>query len=224
MPVVVTGDSWLLRRVAVEALARTAPEVRVWVEHRSIGKRFRELGAKVAVGAFDDVDTLATVMDGAHTVCHVPLLITESGEMTGDVSWNEKECERFTAGSTRPPVEAAREAGIQRFILVSYPGANQEATNPYLRGLGEAEAVVASSGIEHVVVRCTHVYDPGSEWIHRLAESGGVLQRRGQGPEATLPGSGHQLVAPVDARDVAGVLAAADDRERIRSGTYGLEG
>jgi uncharacterized protein YbjT (DUF2867 family) len=33
-----------------------------------------------------------------------------------------------------------------------------------------------------------------------------------------------QAVAPVEVGDVAAVLAAADDREGIRPGTYGLEG
>jgi uncharacterized protein YbjT (DUF2867 family) len=37
-------------------------------------------------------------------------------------------------------------------------------------------------------------------------------------------GSGRQVLAPVHVEDVAAVLAGADDRERVESGTWGLEG
>jgi uncharacterized protein YbjT (DUF2867 family) len=225
MPVVVTGESWLLRGRAVEAFARSSPEVRAYVQDRRAREHLRAHGAKVATGSLDDIETLATVMDGAHTLCHLPRLITESGEPAGDVTWTEMETERQTIGMLRPVLAAATRARIQRMLLASYPGASIDATNPYLRGLGAAERAVAESGIDHVIVRCTHVYGPSSEWIHSLAQSGGIVEgRRWQGRRALWPGSGQQLVAPVEVSDVGAVLAAADDREGIRSGTYGLEG
>ena len=41
---------------------------------------------------------------------------------------------------------------------------------------------------------------------------------------ALIVGSGRQVVAPVHVEDVAAVLAGADDRERVESGTWGMEG
>ena len=202
-----------------------SPEVRVYVRDRQDREDLQGLGAKVAVGPLDDIDTLVMVMDGAHTLCHVPRLVTESGVPAGDITWIEPESERQTIGSVRPVLEAAARARIRRILLVSYPGASSAASNPYLRGLGAAEDAVAASGIDHVIVRCTHVYGPGSEWIHALASRGGVTEGRRWGGRAALwPGSGQQLVAPVDESDVAAMLAAADDREGVRSGTFGLEG
>src|SRR5204863_6058122 len=71
--------------------------------------------------------------------------------------------------------------------------------------------------LEHVVLRCTHVYGPGSRWLARTRR---LAARR---PSVVI-GTGRQLVAPLFVDDVAAVLAAADDRERVRSGLWGAEG
>src|SRR2546423_9659458 len=71
MPVVVTGASGLVGRAAVRAFHERSPEVRAYVRRPNSAESLRAIGAKVAVGEISDVDTLAVVMKGAHTVCHL---------------------------------------------------------------------------------------------------------------------------------------------------------
>jgi len=208
MPVVVTGAAGLIGRAAVSAFAKVSPEVRAYVRRPDVVEALRALGAKVAVGSIDDIETMATVMRGAHTVCH----------LVGGLDLPDEEAYlRNNVGSTRAVLDAAASAKVARVLFVSYPGASPDSRNLYLRTKGLAEQAVTGSGLEHVVLRCTHVYGPGSDWLTQTRKLA-----RGW-PEVVL-GSGRQRIAPVDVGDVAAVLAAADDRSQATSGTWALEG
>ncbi len=205
MPVVVVGASGLVGRRAVEAFARISPEVRAFVRRKEAGPGLRALGAKVAVGWIGDVDTLATVMAGAHTVCHLVGGL-DSSHLEDDI-----------LGTLGPVLVAASRARVERVLYLSYPGASSRASNPYLRFKGLAEEAIAESGLEHAIIRATHVYGPESRWLTAMVRSA----RRW--PSMVI-GSGHQVMAPVFVLDVAAALAGADDRGALRSGTWGLEG
>src|SRR5204863_8976188 len=139
MPVVVTGGSGLVGRAAIRAFGGRSPEVRAYVRRQGAAGPLRELGAKVAVGDIDDVDTLAIVMRGAHTVCH----------LVGGLDLpDEGAYERSNVVSVRAALEAAAAAKVVRFLFVSYPGASPAAPNAYLRAKGRAEEAVGGSGLQ----------------------------------------------------------------------------
>src|SRR5205823_502549 len=68
---------------------------------------------------------------------------------------------------------------------------------------------------EFAVIRSNHVLGPGGRWVTALV-------RQARSRLVVAPGT--QLLAPVFVGDVAAVLAAADDRERLGSGTWALDG
>jgi NADH dehydrogenase len=208
VPVVVTGASGLVGRRAVGAFLERSPQVRAYVRRPDAAESLRALGAKVAVGEALDVDCLETVMDGAHTAC---LLIG------GLDAPDEATMEEANLGSVVAALAAAARAGIRRILLPSYPGADPASPNAYLRFKGMAEGAVRDSGLEHVLLRCTHVYGPDSRWLDQTRK---LAARH---PSMVI-GSGRQVVAPVFVDDVAAVLAAADDRAGVRSGLWGVEG
>src|SRR5205823_14276106 len=120
MPVVVTGASGLVGTAAIRVLVDRSPEVRAYVRRQGTADRLRALGAKVAVGEIEDVDTLAVVMRGAHTVCH----------LVGGLDLPDDEAyERMNVGSVRAALDAARRAKVSRFLLLSYPGADPSSAN-----------------------------------------------------------------------------------------------
>jgi len=208
MPVVVTGASGLIGRQAIRAFTLVSPQVRAYVTRPEAADRLRSAGAKVATGRIDDVENLEVVMAGAHTVCHlVGSLYPRSPD----------DYERSIVGSLRCVIAAAARAGVKRLLYVSYPGASSQATNPYLGAKGRAEELVRGSGLDQVIVRCTHVYGAESEWLRSVT-------RLSRMRPALVVGTGRQIVAPIHVDDVAAVLAGADDRERVEAGTWGLEG
>jgi uncharacterized protein YbjT (DUF2867 family) len=208
VPVVVTGAGGGIGRVLVPLLAQRG-EVRAVLRRSERAEELRVAGAKVAVCHLEDTATLAVVLDGAHTVVHLAGGLIEPSDEAYEVA---------NVGTVRDVLEAAAETELVRFILLSYPGASPDATNPYLRAKGVAEDAVRASGLEAVILRCTHVYGPGQRWLEeaRRAATGA--------PGALVIGPGSQRLAPVFVRDLVRTIAAADDRAGAVRGTLGVQG
>src|SRR5439155_16498046 len=115
MPVVVTGASGFIGKRAVQAFAAVSPEVRAFIRNREAAPALREIGAKIAIGEITDVERLEVVMSGAHTVCHLVggLELRAGGDYETQI-----------VGTVRSVIEAARRAGVKRFLYLSYPGAS----------------------------------------------------------------------------------------------------
>jgi uncharacterized protein YbjT (DUF2867 family) len=208
VPVVVTGASGGIGRALIPLLTSRG-EVRAVIRRRGPGEALRHAGSKVAVCELADTATMATVMDGAHTVVH----------LAGGLDLPDDEAyEAANAGTVRDTLEAASAAGVARFVLLSYPGASSDAANPFLRAKGRAEEAVRSSGLDHVILRSTHVYGPGQRWLQEMRAAA-------TRPVAALVvGPGTQRLAPVFVEDMAGTVVAADDRASGVGGTFGLQG
>lgn len=203
MPVVVVGASGLVGRAVLPMLVGRSPEVRAVVRRRAAAEPTRALGAKVAVDDLSDPESLAILFHDAHTLVHL------AGGLTApDIA-------DANLGSVERTLAAADEAGLRRVLFLSYPGADPEGSNPYLRAKGRAEEAIRGSGLQHAIVRSTHVYGPGSPWLEETARAARAR---------FVLGSGRQELAPVFVEDVAAVLAAADDRATETAGTFGLEG
>lgn len=208
MPVVVTGASGGIGRVLVPMLAERG-EVRAVIRDRTAAEPLRATGAKVAAADLADTATVVTAMAGAHTVIH----------LAGGLDFAEERAyEAANLGTVRDALDAAEEAEVARFLLLSYPGASSDSPNAYLRAKGLAEAAVRDSGLEHLILRSTHVYGRRQRWLEemRAAASRPVA--------ATVVGTGRQRIAPTYVEDVARALVAGDDRAGAASGTFALQG
>jgi uncharacterized protein YbjT (DUF2867 family) len=209
VPVVVIGGSRLVGRHAVAAFVKTSPQVRAYVGRPELANELRSVGTKVSVGETLDEDQLEAVMSGAHTVCYLGSDIDGVGEEAGLST---------VLASMETIVQAATAAGVQRVLYVSHPRASPDAENAWLRALGLAERRLQSSGLEHVIVRCTRIYGPGLRWPFVFPSKFAVVR------VAVVLGNGRQVLAPVFFQDVVDVLVRADDRDRVASGVWGLQG
>jgi NADH dehydrogenase len=208
VPVVVTGASGGVGRVLIPMLAKRG-EVRAVVRRRRAADGLRASGAKVAVCDLGETSVLATVMDGAHTVIH----LAGGLDLPDDAAY-----EAANFGTSRDVLDAAREVEVSRFLFLSYPGASPDSSNAYLRAKGLAEEAVRASGLDHLILRGTHVYGAGQRWLEEM-------RRYAARPvAAVVVGSGRQRIAPVHVGDVCAALLAADDRAEPVSGTLGLQG
>jgi uncharacterized protein YbjT (DUF2867 family) len=207
MTVMVTGASGVVGRAAVRALL-SRDEVRATVRRPSDAVFLRELGAKVAVRDLDTADALAEILPRCHTLVH---LIGGFDQPDPDALFQANE------GSVVLAIEAAKRAKTKRFVLISVPGADADATHPFLRAKGLAESAVRGSGLEHAIVRVTHVYGLGGLWFTAVVE--GALAET-----PFVVGPGDQELAPTYADDLAAVIAAIDDAPGELAGTWGLEG
>ena len=206
MAILVTGAAGLVGRAAVAALLRQDVEhVRAVVRHPDQVAGLRRLGAKVALLDATDADGLAAAMDGVFTAC----------SLTGSL-WSPLGEDPYAAvvGPAEVFLAAAGAAGVRRVVVCS-PAAvgTAAAANPHLAAKAEVERMVAASGLEHAILRCTHVLGPGSRLLDLLAGR----------PPVKVPGGGRQRVAPVWVGDVAAAIAAADDAVELTA-TWSLSG
>lgn len=105
----------------------------------------------------------------------------------------------------------------RRIFFLSHLGASEESENEYLRLKARAERLLAETGRELVVFRCSHII--GSP------EAPGPMAaalRAKEGKPVRVLGDGSQAVAPVYVGDVVSALIAAI--ERGSPGTYDLSG
>ena len=207
MAILVTGAAGLVGRAAVAALlGQEVEHVRAVVREPGQVGGLRRLGAKVALLEATDPDGLAAAMDGVFTAC----------SLTGGL-WVRPEEDPYAAvvEPARVFLAAAGAAGVRRVVVCS-PAAVGTAgaqANPHLAAKAEVERMVAASGLEHAILRCTHVLGPGGRLLELLAA----------GAPVPVPGDGRQRVAPVWVGDVAAAIAAADDAVELAA-TWALAG
>ncbi len=207
MTVMVTGASGVVGRAVVKALL-ARDEVRATVRRPETAEGLRALGAKVSVRAIDDEGALAEILPRCHTLIHL---------IGGPDQPDADELFRGNHGSVLTALRAAHEEKVRRFVLLSIPNADPEATHPYLRAKGLAEEAVRSSDLEYAILRATHVYGLGGLWFTAAVE-GALVE------PPFVAGPGTQEVAPLFADDLGAAVAAIDDVAGEIAGTWGLEG
>ena len=95
---------------------------------------------------------------------------------------------------TRDLLEAAAEAGVRRFVLMSALGTTEETKDlvPYYGAKWEMEQIVKASGLEHVIFRPSFVFGP----------EGGALGQFKQDREARAGDADRRVREPADPADL----------------------
>ena len=205
MTVLVTGGAGFIGRRLVPALRARGKPVRVLAREAETVE-----GAEVVVGDVTRPETLPAALAGVDAVIHLVAILQGKPE----------DFDRVIAGGTRNVVEAAREAGVRRFVYQSALGLNEESreTIPYYRGKWAAEQAVTGSGLEYVIVRPSFVFSGEGGAFPMFAR----LAKRA--PLTPIVGSGEQRIQPVWIDDMVEVLARAVDEPDAANRTFDLGG
>lgn len=94
-------------------------------------------------------------------------------------------------------INAAREAGVRRFVHVSITKPGLDSPLPYFRGKAMMEKALMESGLSYAIVRPTVIFGRGDVFINNIA----WISRRF--PAIGLPGDGRYKIQPVHVDDVA---------------------
>lgn len=126
--------------------------------------------------------------------------------------------EKLHVQATANLLEAARRAGISRFLQMSALGARPLAVSAYHQTKWLAEELVRGSGLKWTVFRPSLIFGPHDAFINMLA-----AQLR-LAPVMPVIGSGSYRIQPIHADDVARCFALALEMTETIGQTYELCG
>jgi uncharacterized protein YbjT (DUF2867 family) len=209
--VFVTGATGFVGHALLQRLCAAGHVVRCLVRHGSEG-RLRGLGAIARIEG--DVlirRGLEEGMAGCDAVIHLVGIIRE--HRAANVTF-----ERVHVEGTRNVLEAAKAAGVQRYVHMSALGARPGAASRYHLTKWAAEEAVRGSGLGWTIFRPSIIYGRGDGFVTLLAS---MVRRL---PAVPVIGSGLQRLQPIAAEQVAAGFAEALERPITIKQTYEVGG
>jgi len=200
MDVVIAGGHGQIALRLARLLSARGDRVRALIRNPAHTGDVEEAGAEAVVFDLEGSDDLTPVVAGADAV------VFAAG--AGPGSGPERKRTVDLGGAVKL-IDAARAAGVRRYVMVSSIGADDpagggEAMRPYLEAKAEADAALAASGLDFTIVRPGPLTDDPGTGSVRVGEDVGR--------------------AAVTRDDVAAVLAGVLDEPRTVGRTFVLVG
>ncbi len=208
MRILVTGATGFVGPAIVQRLVDDGHTVRV-LEHTAGSSA--ELPSQEAVpGSMTDPESLRRAVDGQDAVVHLVALLSGKPE----------EFERVMEQGTRDLLEAARDADVRRFVLMSALGTTEETKDlvPYYGAKWQMEQDVKASGLEHVIFRPSFVFGRAGGALGQFKKIAKLA------PVTPIVGPGTQRIQPIWLDDVAAYFAAAIEKPEAANRTFEVGG
>jgi len=120
---------------------------------------------------------------------------------------------------TRNLLEACKNQGIDRFIMVSTQSANEQNPSTYARTKLAGDLAVKESPLAYTILKPSTIYGPGSKGL--FAKMVRLLDRV---PVVPILGSGSRLIRPIHVFDLCEAILNCEGSEQTVGKTYDLGG
>ncbi len=194
---VVTGSFGYTGRYITARLLRNGVKVRTLTGHPNRPNPFGDR-VEVAPFNFDNPNALVRSLEGAETVFNTYWIRFPRGKLTFDRATN----------NVKTFIDAARQAGVCRFIQISITNANADSSLPYFRGKGVVEQYLMNSGLSYAILRPAIIFGSEDVLLNNIAW---MLRRF---PLFTIPGNGTYRIQPVFVDDLATLAADMANEQR----------
>lgn len=158
--ILVTGASGDVGNNLARRLVQFGKPVRAMAGHpEKAALRLKDIEPKIEIvkGDVTRPETLNEWMRGVDTVVHLVAIPIERGKRT---------YEAINIQGTINVVEAAKAAGVRRFINMCQNGATATHHSPFLRSKGVAQEYVAESGLDWTALRPSVIWGPQDEFAN----------------------------------------------------------
>lgn len=205
--IAITGATGFIGREVVRKAREAGVPVRAVVRD----PRTARLPADVEIfhGNVLHAPSLEGALAGCRAVIHLVGIINE---------WRENTFQRAHVVATQNVLDAAKRAGVKRWIQMSAVGTRPDAPSEYHRTKWAAEEAVRKSGLAWTIFRPSLVYGEGDRGLNRLAA---VVRWM---PVVPVLGSGQARVQPIAVEHVAHCFVAALWTDAAVQKTYDLCG
>jgi NADH dehydrogenase len=213
MKVFLTGATGFVGGNMLRRLLAEGHSVRALVrDPQKAGKAENAETAKAELVAGDVVEStgLDKGLQGCDAAVHLMGIIVEKGSNT---------FERVHHLGTRNVVEAAKRAGIRRFVQMSALGVRANGVAPYQTTKWKGEEEVRRSGIPFCILRPSLIFGEGDGFVTQMMET-----MRSAPLFRPVPGSGNAKFRPIFIDDVTACFVSALTAEAATNQTIDLGG
>jgi NADH dehydrogenase len=174
-----------------------------------ISRRPRKDNNRVVADDLSDAGVLGELFSDCKVVVHCAGINREIGKQT---------YRRVHIEGTRNVVEAAKAAGVEKIVLMSFLRARANCGSPYHESKWEAEEIVRNSGLDYTIIKAGVVYGLGDHMLDHLSQALHTF------PLFALVGLKEKSVRPLAVEDLVHVMRAAIVDRRMKRQTIALTG
>ena len=210
MRIFLTGSTGFVGRHMLQRLLAEGHSVRALVREPARAATPEQSGVEFAAGDVVEGAGLDQGMKGCDAVVHLVGIIVERGGNT---------FARVHHLGARNVVEAAKRAGIARFVHMSALGVRADGVAAYQTTKWRGEEEVRHSGIPYCILRPSLIFGPGDGFVTQMIEimrSSPLLR--------PVPGNGSPRFRPIFIDDVTACFARALTNDRAVNQTIELGG
>lgn len=227
MTIAITGATGFVGRHIVRALFDRGHAVRALVRDRDKARESLPAGASWVFGDVTQPRSLAELMAGADAAVNC---VGIRREFLPDVTFQGAH-----PRATLAIINAAKSAGVRRFIQISALGTRPNAATEYHRSKFEAETIVRQSGLEWTIFRPSIIHGPDGEfmkmakdWVLGRAAPFFVLPYFARVAPPTgfppVPKPESATLQPVHVDDVAAAVVASLEKQEAIGEVYAIVG
>jgi uncharacterized protein YbjT (DUF2867 family) len=211
MKIAITGGTGFIGKHLARDLAGRGHEVVVIARGLyTRGEQIRPPENVTFVSAnIKDTDQLRRAFAGCEAVAHCAGTSVEDGSQT---------FQQVHVDGARSVLEATRQAGVKKLVLLSYLRARPDVSSSYLRTKWEGEEIVRGSGLNYTILKAGLVYGQGDHLLNNL---GHLLRRL---PVFATVGLRERTVRLVAVEDLVAVIRAALLEDRLSKQTLAVVG
>lgn len=164
---------------------------------------------RVFANDLSDVGALRELFRDCKVVAHCAGINRETGNQT---------YLRVHIEGTRNVVEAAKAAGVEKIVLLSFLRARANCGSPYHESKWEAEEIVRNSGLDYTIIKAGVIYGLGDHMLDHLSQALHTF------PVFATVGLKEKSVRPLAVEDLVHVMRAAIVDRRMKRQTVALLG
>lgn len=210
MKVFLTGATGFVGSHILTELLKRGYTARCLIRPATLHKLKERPATEYHPGDIADPASLISGMEGCEAIIHLVGIIREKGEAT---------FQRVHFLGAKNMVDAARQAGIRRFIHMSALGASAQAASEYHRTKVQAEEYLIQSGLDYTIFRPSIIFGPRDGFVNLLA---GVV--RSNPFFFPVIGSGNARLQPVSVYNVAQLFVESLSRPQAIGKVYEVGG
>ncbi len=209
--ILITGATGFIGRALVRQLSEVGKPIRALIRPSKQTPRLpKGVAVEVAVVSLADTRGLRAALRDVDVVFH--LASEERYGARGDL-------EQTDIAGTKNLVEAAADAGVDRFVYLSHLGAQAKSAYPAIRAKGEAERYIRSGKTPYTIFRSSLVYGAEDHFTNNLAKL--IQYTPGFIP---IPAGGRVVVQPVWVEDLVTCMVWSLEKEDALNMTYEIGG